>query len=377
MKTNILIILGRYVPGFKDGGPVRSILNLVNIFGDQANFKIMTADRDRDDIKPYDNIRVNEWNQVGKASVFYVKNGVFKYRQIKQCASECDTIYLCGIFNHYILRTLLLKRLRLIHSKVIIAPMGTFSPGAFNFNKQNKFLYLSFLKTLGLFSGVAWSVSSTMEQFDLYQNCHNPKQIFIAEDLPRQPLPHLSFEPKIVNQLNIIFISRISRKKNLSYAIELVAELKGNIQFSIYGTMEDVGYWNECQKLIDGLPSNIQCNYMGEANSEAVLNLFAGSQVFLFPTLGENFGHVIYESLASGCIAVISDQTPWQDLGQNDCGKVIPLSQRQRMIDTLQSYVKMDEPEFSILRSNAINYATAKYHHSLQNSGYKAILKID
>jgi hypothetical protein len=36
--------------------------------------------------------------------------------------------------------------------------------------------------------------------------------------------------------------------------------------------------------------------------------------LFLFPTLGENYGHVISEALASGCPVVISDQTPWRNL---------------------------------------------------------------
>ena len=39
-KKDILIIMGRYLPGYKDGGPVRSIKNLVDYLGDEYNFKI-------------------------------------------------------------------------------------------------------------------------------------------------------------------------------------------------------------------------------------------------------------------------------------------------------------------------------------------------
>ena len=39
-KKDILIIMGRYLPGYKDGGPVRSIKNLVAYLGEEYNFKI-------------------------------------------------------------------------------------------------------------------------------------------------------------------------------------------------------------------------------------------------------------------------------------------------------------------------------------------------
>jgi glycosyltransferase involved in cell wall biosynthesis len=34
----------------------------------------------------------------------------------------------------------------------------------------------------------------------------------------------------------------------------------------------------------------------------------------VFPTLGENFGHVIAESLSASCPVICSDQTPWNDV---------------------------------------------------------------
>lgn len=46
---NILILMGRYLPGYKDGGPVRTIVNLVDILGNEYNFNIMTSDRDHGD----------------------------------------------------------------------------------------------------------------------------------------------------------------------------------------------------------------------------------------------------------------------------------------------------------------------------------------
>ena len=51
-----------------------------------------------------------------------------------------------------------------------------------------------------------------------------------------------------------------------------------------------------------------------------VIETFSKYDVFLFPTKGENYGHVIFEALAGGCIPIISDQTPWNDIEQAGCG---------------------------------------------------------
>ena len=68
-----------------------------------------------------------------------------------------------------------------------------------------------------------------------------------------------------------------------------------------------------------------------------VIETFSKYDVFLFPTKGENYGHVIFEALAGGCIPIISDQTPWNDIEQAGCGKVISLSNQRRYIETLQN----------------------------------------
>ena len=70
----ILIVVGRYLPGFRAGGPIRSIANTVDWLGDEFEFQIVTADRDIGDKCPYPGIRRDDWQMVGKGQVRYVSD---------------------------------------------------------------------------------------------------------------------------------------------------------------------------------------------------------------------------------------------------------------------------------------------------------------
>lgn len=100
-RRDILIIMGRYLPGYKDGGPVRSIKNLTDFLGKEYNFKILTCDRDHGDTETYPNIKVNGWNRVGNAEVYYVPPKGFSQKLIVELAGRVDLVYVCGCFNDY------------------------------------------------------------------------------------------------------------------------------------------------------------------------------------------------------------------------------------------------------------------------------------
>jgi len=139
-------------------------------------------------------------------------------------------------------------------------------------------------------------------------------------------LPDL--EPRLIpkqDSARLIFLSRISRKKNLDYAIRALMRVQGDVTFDIYGPIEDDRYWRECEKLIEGLPANIKVMYKGPVPGEQITTTFSEYHGFLFPTAGENFGHVIWEALFAGCLPLISDRTPWKNLGEHDIGWMVPL----------------------------------------------------
>ena len=367
MKT-IAILCGRYLPGYKDGGPVRTIINLVSCLGEKYHFRVITSDRDHGDKYPYEGIIYNKANKVGNADVFYLKDGKFRLSDIRKLTNEADLIYVCGPYNAYAYKTLILKRLGLLKQKVVVASMGSFSKGAFKIKSCKKKLFVNLCKIAGLYQNILWSVTSELEKKDVMDIIGKKANCCIAEDLPRR----VSEIPIIRKNttLKVIFISRISEMKNLLFAIDILNKVKSEIIFDIFGSLEDKEYWRKCKKKLNELPDNIQWNYKGMAESEQVINIFTNYDVFLFPTKGENYGHVIFESLAGGCIPIISDQTSWGDIETEKCGKIIPLSNFNEFVDEIQKLAEMDRDTLVKIRKKANDYAVIKYERAIKDTGY-------
>ena len=68
--TNYSVLYSFYLPGYRSGGPLRTIANLVDQLGDEFDIRIITRE-DVFDTKPYSMVKVDAWNTLGNAQVFY------------------------------------------------------------------------------------------------------------------------------------------------------------------------------------------------------------------------------------------------------------------------------------------------------------------
>ena len=370
----ILIIMGRYLPGYKEGGPVRSTKNLVDQLGNEYDIRVACYDRDSGDKEQYSNIKLFEWNNVGNGLVYYVPEKGFTTRVILDLAKQVDIIYMWGCLNTYTIKILALKRIGIVKNKVVVASMGLFSPKAFRIKYLKKKIVVSMMNFLGLFRRVYWSVTSEMEKDELQQQVWaKDEKIYIAEDLPRIVNSEVIKKAKNPAELKVVWISRIAPKKNLSKAIEILEKCKSSIEFTIYGPIFDEEYWKLCKNKLSNLPPNIKWEWKGNLDSEKVVETLKGYHVFLFPTLGENFGHVIQEALSAGCPCIISDQTPWQDLYEKNAGYVGALDNINGFVQELEKYAAMNQSEYDFYCNSALDYAIQKSQESIKNTGYRKI----
>lgn len=374
MRT-IAVLSGRYLPGYKDGGPVRTLVNIVECLGTDYKFRIITNDRDHGDEKSYDGIDYRIANKVGNAEVWYLPPGGFTFKKILSLTKDSDMVYCLGPYDDYAYKAMILKRFGLLKQSLVVASMGSFSAGALNIKNTKKNIYIKLCKTMGLFKKIYWSVTSDIEANDVNHYVGNDAKCYIAEDIPRKPFYIDNIKDK-TDKLNIIFLSRICRMKNLDYAIDIVSKLKMKVNFDIFGNIEDEEYWNLCKKKLEKCGPNIKYNYKGIVDSENVQKTFSNYDMFLFPTLGENYGHVIYEALSAGCVPIISNCTPWLDLDDRNCGKVIQLDKLNSFVSSINELFMLDSKEYRKLKENAIAYAEQNYKENTNNTGYRKVFEL-
>src|SRR5699024_11094165 len=119
------------IPGYKGGGPIKTIKNLVDQTSPTLNLKIVTRNHDLGESTAYKGIISGSWNEVGPAKVFYTDRNLAGLRQIIKIIfqEKYDIIYLNSFFSFRfsILPQLMAKLLR---KKVVLGPRGEFSAGA-------------------------------------------------------------------------------------------------------------------------------------------------------------------------------------------------------------------------------------------------------
>lgn len=361
----ILILMGRYLPGHKDGGPLRTIINVTDALGDEYDFYIGCLDRDHGDTEPYKGIKKNEWNQVGKAKVWYVEPGGFSNEMIMKLADGKDSIYLSSFYDDYGYKTLILKRKGKIRIPVALASMGVFSEGALAQKAIKKKLFIAACKAAGLFKNITWSVTSELEAEDLKRVIGKKAQYVIAEDFPRSVVPGRN-EDHNNGPLRVVFLSRICAHKGLDIAIDAIKGMKHDCIFTIYGPIQEEEYWKECQEKLKDLS---HWSYKGDVPSDDVQEVLSHQDVLILPTKSENYGHVVFEALSVGCIPVISKNTPWGSIVEKKAGYVTDNSSDQysTILDSL------DSNKILLMRENCIDLANERVLRSRTNTGYKKI----
>ena len=373
----ILILAGRYLPGYKDGGPVRSIINLVNVFGREYDINIVCLDRDHGDLHAYPDVKVGEYNRVGDANVYYADSDAYNMRLIEKLSDGMDVVYCCGLYDSYARDVMKLNKQHRIKCPLVVASMGSFSPKALAIKSVKKKLFFFVMKLSGMFGNITWSVTSKREEAELKAVIGRNAETIIAEDLPRTDI--LSHEKiKREGHLDVIFLSRISRKKNLLTAARILKGLpeQFSCDFDVYGIMEDPEYFRECEEVLKTLPQNVNYRYMGEVNPENVLKTLSDYDVFLFPTLGENYGHVIAEAMAAGTVPVISDETPWLNLSESDAGYSVSLDDLSTFTGILSALASEDEDSYRKRIENVKKYIENHNKKSIDNSGYRVIFNL-
>jgi glycosyltransferase involved in cell wall biosynthesis len=352
-----------FLPGYLAGGPIQSIATLTTQLGKDLDFKIITGDRDFKSETPYLNVKINKWTEFEGRSVYYISpdklNEGFLLELIQ--STQHDAIYLNSLFSkHFAVNPLKWKQRGKINSKVILAPRGMLGEGALAIKPLKKHLFLRYAKTFGYFKDVCWQSTSAQETVEIKKRIGAKSHIVEISNFPNTAKKMEGIE-KRPGFLKLCFISRISEKKNLNFAIEVLKFIKdSSITFDVYGPIEDDQYWNACLKNSEELQKNIQFNYKGVFKPEEIGSVVSNYHALFLPTHNENYGHVIVEALQHGRPVILSDQTPWRNLEKENVGFDISLNEKLRFILAIHQLSSIDQKGFDAMSKSCISYIQLK-----------------
>ena len=91
--------------------------------------------------------------------------------------------------------------------------------------------------------------------------------------------------------------------------------------------------------------------------------------------MAENYGHVIFEAMAGGCVPIISDKTPWTEEKAGNCGEVVELERENAVEDfaeAVEKYAGMTQLEKRRAADKCIAFAM-NYHAEKAEEQYRKI----
>ncbi|MGQ0543258.1 MAG: glycosyltransferase family 4 protein [Blastocatellia bacterium] len=366
MKKKIMVFCDYYLPGIKGGGGMWAVFNLVERFHERYEFFIVTRNHDgREDRTPYSGVKTGEWNPVGNARAFYLPPNRIKPDVIAGIIREIepDMVFLNSVFSTPTISFMTARRRKLIPAvPVVLASCGELAQATLAIKRVKKTVYLRAAKLTGLYRGVIWRASFEAERDEIENIFGENVEILIAPDLtPKTILPNFNINEKpqkLPGSVRLIFVSRISRKKNLSYLLERLFEIRnGNVHLDIVGAVDDPEYWKECLSTIESLPDNLTTKFHGAVSNTEALARMANAHFFILPTLNENFGYVFVEAMAAGCALLISDRTVWNQIQERSAGWAIPLENPVEWEKCIEKLISMDNNAFQQMANAARSFA--------------------
>ena len=376
-RKKILLLVDWFYPGFKAGGPVQSCRNFVAAMESEYNMVVVCSDRDLGDMAPYPSVKVNEWNDyTPHTKVFYAS--ALSLKQLQQLISDTapDYLYLNSLFSlRYAIFPLWLLWRNRIKAQVVLAPRGMLQEGALRFSQRKKKLCIGWIKGAGLPQRIVFQATDTQELRDILHWFPRAKKVIEATNFPRMHQPPLQLPVKNSGTLDCLFISRISPKKNLHWLLPQLHQLPAGIRLTltIKGDATDKEYIRQLQQQANALPPDISVRLEGPVNNDAIIDCIRGYHIFVLPTLGENFGHAIFEALAAGRPVLVSDKTPWRELRRHKAGWDIALEEKQAWMDTLTAAAAMPQQEYNEWCRGAWQLAHDFYNHEALYKGTREL----
>lgn len=170
-------------------------------------------------------------------------------------------------------------------------------------------------------------------------------------------------ERKYKGPLKVLFVGEINQRKGIAQILEVAKQLsQKNVEFNL------IGMGREYQSYL--YEDYLQyVNFLGRVSYDTLMKNYEENHIFIFPTMGEGFGLVLLEAMASGLPVIASKNCAGPDLiedGYNgfliEAGDTNAL--KERIIWFNNNNDKIREMSKNA-RSTALNFSWERYEKNL------------
>jgi glycosyltransferase involved in cell wall biosynthesis len=344
----IVIFTDWYVPGFKAGGPIQSVFNLAELLSKDFHVKVVSRNTDLNSNQAYQNVLFDQWVSIGKQhEVLYISQEKLGFKVIKQIIKENtnNIILINGLFSFYFSFLPALLCISFPVRKVFIAVRGMLHTSALSVKPLKKQLFLTFARGLGLYQKPVMLATNAEEIEEIKKSLGKVRPVIA----PNIPMVYEDLKPSVERDsklFTLAFIGRIAPEKNPLILIEALKKIQNPLRVIFCGDSNNESYLNSFKEQLSALPTHINYEYHAEMSHKDIQNLLPEIDVMALPSLGENFGHAIYESLVAGVPVIIGNNTPWKNMENKLAGIEIDPKDATALKDAVNRFMTMNKADF-------------------------------
>ena len=300
----------------RDGGPSYSVPRLTAaLITNGTGSSVLSVANDPADDRPDTFFYRQSWARIPLLSGLRSSSAL--KAALNQRAISTDLLHVHGLWlmpNVYAGRAA--KR---AGKPLIVSPRGMVAPAALSFSRRRKAIFWHLLQGPAYAEAALWHATSSDEAADIRAFGVQCPIAVISNgiDLPQQSAIHADSADRRI----LLFLSRLHPKKNLPNLLEAwgrIAAERPNWDLVIAGPDEG-GHSAELKAQVASkvIP---RVQFPGPLYGAAKDRLLEHSDLFVLPTLNENFGIAVAEALATGVPAIVTKGAPWQGLDAERAG---------------------------------------------------------
>ena len=311
-------------------GPGKSIIQLIAILKD--DFEIYVLSTYSKKIKFYRISKTTNIEEVRILNLIFLK---------------FNLVYINGIYS---ILFVLIPTL-IYNSKIVISPRGMLGEESFKYKRYRKVIFIYFLKLIFKTKNIVFFASSSKEFNEIKQVFNSRKfYIFKCFNLTGITSKQVKKKYKFFNKKSLFkFItpSTISRKKNLLNTIKALNMIKNQVNFTyhIIGSVQDKNYETEIKNYI--LKNNLskKIKILKPLSNKILVEKLKDYTAMLFFTHGENFGHIIPESVKAQLPFLISNKTTWNNFDEFFFGMICDESINRNLSNFILNFCNLNKSE--------------------------------